>query len=546
MESRMLETSRFVQKMDILEQARLSLQAVNHLSASARFLPTLPVPERPSSGPLFQQNRDREIELMTTDSSNSESPKFLSGSAPSIGGSHHHSSMRIDSPEARSPRSCNSPLVGPNTPSNEVSCMSVDDGADADNDDDDDDDDISVGSPPSPPAHSSSIGMPSSCSPPPSAPVLPSPVPSPSSLLAPSMMPSTSIISSMASPLPSYASHQISNILSNPTPQTSLRLHSPNSTNSSNPISPQNNFKGPHPSVSTCTSNNLTNNDINSNRIDSNDRLLNVTNSVNVAALLSSSPACKGGTENSGGDQPSTHPKVEPMDPDLISRTPPVAHQAPSPPNPATLRQLKFSIDNILKPEFGLRRHEENSGDSSEPVNLSREVAGGVGGIYSTGDVGRGSVSPARPPPQRGSVTSLTNEQGKLTSDTELWPAWVFCTRYSDRPSAGPRTRRIKRRDKKEEKRPRTAFTADQLARLKKEFTENRYLTEKRRQDLARDLGLNESQIKIWFQNKRAKIKKTTGHKNPLALQLMAQGLYNHSTIPIREEDEEQLLQHAM
>lgn len=36
----------------------------------------------------------------------------------------------------------------------------------------------------------------------------------------------------------------------------------------------------------------------------------------------------------------------------------------------------------------------------------------------------------------------------------------------------------------------------------------SRYLTEKRRQDLARELGLNESQIKIWFQNKRAKIKK--------------------------------------
>ncbi|XP_037797756.1 homeobox protein engrailed-like A [Penaeus monodon] len=106
----------------------------------------------------------------------------------------------------------------------------------------------------------------------------------------------------------------------------------------------------------------------------------------------------------------------------------------------------------------------------------------------------------------------------------------------------GPRTRRIKKRDKKDEKRPRTAFTSDQLARLKKEFQENRYLTEKRRQDLARDLGLNESQIKIWFQNKRAKIKKSAGQKNPLALQLMAQGLYNHSTIPIREEDDEKIL----
>ena len=51
-----------------------------------------------------------------------------------------------------------------------------------------------------------------------------------------------------------------------------------------------------------------------------------------------------------------------------------------------------------------------------------------------------------------------------------------------------------------DEKRPRTAFTSEQLNRLKKEFQENRYLTEKRRQELAHELGLNESQIKIWFQ----------------------------------------------
>jgi homeobox protein engrailed len=78
------------------------------------------------------------------------------------------------------------------------------------------------------------------------------------------------------------------------------------------------------------------------------------------------------------------------------------------------------------------------------------------------------------------------------------------------------------------------------LARLKHEFTENRYLTERRRTELARELGLNEARIKIWFQNKRAKNKKAGGQKNPLALQLMAQGLYNHSTIPMTREEEEQ------
>ncbi|ETN65487.1 hypothetical protein AND_002743 [Anopheles darlingi] len=90
-----------------------------------------------------------------------------------------------------------------------------------------------------------------------------------------------------------------------------------------------------------------------------------------------------------------------------------------------------------------------------------------------------------------------------------------------------------------DDKRPRTAFSGPQLARLKHEFAENRYLTERRRQQLSAELGLNEAQIKIWFQNKRAKIKKSSGHKNPLALQLMAQGLYNHSTVPLTREEEE-------
>lgn len=102
----------------------------------------------------------------------------------------------------------------------------------------------------------------------------------------------------------------------------------------------------------------------------------------------------------------------------------------------------------------------------------------------------------------------------------------------------GPRSRKLKKKKAPDEKRPRTAFTTDQLQRLKSEFEENRYLTEKRRLELSEELKLSESQIKIWFQNKRAKIKKSTGGNNTLALKLMSQGLYNHSTVTVSDEGE--------
>lgn len=147
--------------------------------------------------------------------------------------------------------------------------------------------------------------------------------------------------------------------------------------------------------------------------------------------------------------------------------------------NPPTVRHmihnnfnetsLKFSIDNILKPSFGrritdplLKRNKPiRKGGTAQRTNNSERIGG-----MNTPDLianssslvasekkiplltgnRSGSKMPTEIPPANPSEsteksnstpTSASTESSSSSKGPISWPAWVYCTRYSDRPSSG-------------------------------------------------------------------------------------------------------------
>ncbi|XP_015930914.2 uncharacterized protein [Parasteatoda tepidariorum] len=78
--------------------------------------------------------------------------------------------------------------------------------------------------------------------------------------------------------------------------------------------------------------------------------------------------------------------------------------------------------------------------------------------------------------------------------------------------------------EKNKKKKARTTFTGRQIFELEKQFEIKKYLSSSERAEMAKLLNVTETQVKIWFQNRRTKWKKQDGVSNAEAAEMKTSG----------------------
>lgn len=140
------------------------------------------------------------------------------------------------------------------------------------------------------------------------------------------------------------------------------------------------------------------------------------------------------------------------------SQSPPTQHYQQLLNNNINEPNLKFSIDNILKPSFGRRitdpllKRNKTTRKSTQrssalaaatadkhPIDLTgaQQTAASTLTVTTTAAAAAATAANSPTTTDAGAATSGDADKSSSSKGPMVWPAWVYCTRYSDRPSSG-------------------------------------------------------------------------------------------------------------